>query len=90
VVAGLGLDGQPEAVGRRMDETGTVRSASGATLARIRVPDFGGGLDHVLAIRRSRLPDLLLAVVGADGVGLDGPAPQRPVTSRAKVSKALT
>jgi 2-polyprenyl-6-methoxyphenol hydroxylase-like FAD-dependent oxidoreductase len=46
-----------------MDETGTVRSASGATLARIRVPDFGGGLDHVLAIRRSRLHDLLLVAV---------------------------
>jgi 2-polyprenyl-6-methoxyphenol hydroxylase-like FAD-dependent oxidoreductase len=65
VLAGLGLDGQLAAAGHRLGAAGTVRSASGATLARIRVPDFGGGLDHVLAIRRSRLHDLLLAAVRA-------------------------
>jgi 2-polyprenyl-6-methoxyphenol hydroxylase-like FAD-dependent oxidoreductase len=65
VLAGLGLDGQLAGAGHRMGAAGMVRSASGATLARIQVPDFGGGLDHVLAIRRSRLHDLLLAAVRA-------------------------
>jgi 2-polyprenyl-6-methoxyphenol hydroxylase-like FAD-dependent oxidoreductase len=70
VVAGGAVGGMAAALllaraGHRMDATGTVRSASGATLARIRVPDFGGGLDHVLAIRRSRLHDLLAAAVRA-------------------------
>jgi 2-polyprenyl-6-methoxyphenol hydroxylase-like FAD-dependent oxidoreductase len=65
VLAGLGLDGQLDLAGHRMGAAGTVRSASGTTLARIRVPDFGGGLDHVLAIRRSRLHDLLLGAVRA-------------------------
>ena len=65
VLAGLGLDGQLDQAGHRMGAAGTVRSASGATLARIRVPDFGAGLDHVLAIRRSRLHDLLLGAVRA-------------------------
>jgi 2-polyprenyl-6-methoxyphenol hydroxylase-like FAD-dependent oxidoreductase len=65
VLAGLGLDGQLAAAGHRMGGAGMVRSASGATLARIRLPDFGGGLDHVLAIRRSRLHELLLAAVRA-------------------------
>jgi hypothetical protein len=141
VVAGGAVGGMAAALllaraGHRMDATGAVRSASGATLARIRVPDFGGGLDHVLAIRRSRLHDLLAAAVRAAhpavalrlgtevtgaapapgprpaagrrrrarlgpagpgrAAGGPGPAagrragPQRPVTSRAKVSKALT
>ena len=63
VLAGLGLDGELGQAGHRMAGTGAVRSASGAPLARVRVPDFGGGLDHVLAIRRSRLHELLLAAV---------------------------
>jgi 2-polyprenyl-6-methoxyphenol hydroxylase-like FAD-dependent oxidoreductase len=63
VLAGLGLDGQLEEAGHRMGGAGVVRSATGTPLAQVRVPDFGAGLDHVLALRRSRLHELLLAAV---------------------------
>jgi len=65
VLAGLGLDGQLERVGHRLGGAGAVRSASGAPLAEARVPDFGDGLDHVLAVRRSHLHELLLAAARA-------------------------
>jgi 2-polyprenyl-6-methoxyphenol hydroxylase-like FAD-dependent oxidoreductase len=84
VLAGLGLDPELGRAGHR-GGAGAVRSASGASLVELRVPDFGGGLDHALALRRSRLHELLLAAVRAahpavalrlgtevTGVGRDG------------------
>jgi len=42
-----------------------LRDAHGAVLLYPTVPDFGFGLDHVLAVRRSRLYGVLLAAVQA-------------------------
>jgi 2-polyprenyl-6-methoxyphenol hydroxylase-like FAD-dependent oxidoreductase len=65
VLAGLGLGGEVAGAGHRMGPVTTLRSAGGARLAEVRLPGFGDGLDQVLALRRSRLHELLLAAVRA-------------------------
>src|SRR4030095_13237392 len=39
----------------------TLRSPTGSRLADLSPPDYGPGLDHLLAVRRSRLQEILLA-----------------------------
>lgn len=69
VLAGLGLAGGLEHAGHRIDAT-TVHGGGGSPIARLAVPDFGPGLDHVLAVRRSLLQEMLLAAV-SDAPAID-------------------
>jgi 2-polyprenyl-6-methoxyphenol hydroxylase-like FAD-dependent oxidoreductase len=62
VLGGLGLTAALEEAGHRAG-VGAVRGADGRPIADLAVPDFGDGLDHVLALRRSRLHEILLAAV---------------------------
>jgi 2-polyprenyl-6-methoxyphenol hydroxylase-like FAD-dependent oxidoreductase len=62
VLTGLGVAGALERAGHRMTAS-TVHGAGRSPIARLTVPDFGGGLDHVLAVRRNLLYDVLLAAV---------------------------
>ena len=69
VLTGLGLDGPLRAVAHRMDGT-TIRTAAGRTVTTVGVPAFGEGLDHMLAVRRSLLHQVLLdAVRGESRIG---------------------
>ena len=69
VLGGLGLDGPLRAAGHRMDGA-TIRSAGGRTVTAIGVPAYGEGLDHMLAVRRSLLHEVLLdAVRGEPRIG---------------------
>ena len=69
VLGGLGLDGPLRAAGHRMDGA-TIRSAGGRTGTAIGVPAYGEGLDHMLAVRRSLLHEVLLdAVRGEPRIG---------------------
>lgn len=69
VLAGLGLADELEKAGHRVDAT-TVHGAGNTPIARLAVPDFGPGLDHVLAVRRGLLHEVLLAAV-ADAPAID-------------------
>ena len=62
VLAGLGLLPDVAAAGARIDRM-EVRNARGRALLTIAVPDFGGGLDHAIAVRRTDLHQPLLAAV---------------------------
>ncbi len=62
VLSGLGLADALERAGHRMTAS-AVHGAGRSPIARLAVPDFGGGLDHVLAVRRSVVYDVLLAAV---------------------------
>ncbi|HEX6675733.1 MAG TPA: NAD(P)/FAD-dependent oxidoreductase [Actinomycetes bacterium] len=62
VLGGLGLAAAVEAGGHRAG-VATVRGADGRPIAEVRVPDFGDGLDHALAVRRGHLHEVLLAAV---------------------------
>lgn len=62
VLGGLGLAEPLEDAGHRMSAS-TVRGQGGSPIATLAVPDFGAGLDHVLAVRRELLHDVLLAAV---------------------------
>lgn len=65
VLYGLGLE-EPL---RRLATTvraGMVADAAGRPILHTTVPDFGGGLDHMLAIRRSHLQTVLLDAVAAE------------------------
>ena len=65
VLYGLGLR---DALRRRAVESRHVNVADGAgrMLLASTVPDFGGGYDHVLVVRRSHLQSVLLDAVAAD------------------------
>ncbi|HWM04092.1 MAG TPA: NAD(P)/FAD-dependent oxidoreductase [Actinophytocola sp.] len=65
VLTGLGLAEQLEQVGHRV-RASTVRGSGRSPIATLAVPDFGAGLDHVLAVRRSLLHEVLLAAVTAE------------------------
>lgn len=63
VLRALGLGGELERGAYRLTDGLALRDASGAVLLRPAAPDFGFGLDHVLAVRRSHLYGVLLAAV---------------------------
>lgn len=63
VLRALGVGGELERGARRLGDGLALRDASGAVLLRPAVPDFGFGLDHVLAVRRGHLFGVLLAAV---------------------------
>src|SRR4051794_18833021 len=65
VLGGLGLDEALRADGFLSDGV-PVRAADGRVLSSLRVPDFGPGLDRVLAVRRSAVHEVLLAAVHAE------------------------
>jgi cation diffusion facilitator CzcD-associated flavoprotein CzcO len=52
VLTALGLREQLQSAGHVM-RTSVIRNARGTQLLATATPDFGGGLDHVLALRRS-------------------------------------
>jgi 2-polyprenyl-6-methoxyphenol hydroxylase-like FAD-dependent oxidoreductase len=64
VLDGLGIGGEVRAAGHRLTAA-TLRSPTGSRLADLSPPDYGPGLDHLLAVRRSRLQEILLAAVDA-------------------------
>src|SRR3712207_7626001 len=53
VLGGLRLDGSLRDTGHALTAT-SVRGPDGAAISTPRVPDFGPGLDHVVAVRRDR------------------------------------
>jgi 2-polyprenyl-6-methoxyphenol hydroxylase-like FAD-dependent oxidoreductase len=63
VLHGLGLSGELERDAHRLPEGLALRDAGGEVLLRPAVPDFGFGLDHVLAVRRSHLYGTLLTAI---------------------------
>ncbi len=62
VLTGLGLADALERSGHRMTVY-AVHGAGQSPIATVAVPDFGAGLDHVLAVRHSVVHDVLLAAV---------------------------
>jgi 2-polyprenyl-6-methoxyphenol hydroxylase-like FAD-dependent oxidoreductase len=64
VLYGLGLR---DALRRRATESrgGKVADGAGRVLLTSAIPDFGGGYDHVLILRRSHLHEVLLGAVAA-------------------------
>ncbi|MCW5890583.1 MAG: FAD-dependent monooxygenase [bacterium] len=68
VLYGLGLEASLRNVGTVL-RAGAVMDAAGRPILHTTVPDFGEGLDHLLAIRRSHLQTALLdAVAAAPGI----------------------
>jgi 2-polyprenyl-6-methoxyphenol hydroxylase-like FAD-dependent oxidoreductase len=66
ILSGLGLLAEMERVASRIDRL-QVRNASGAALLTARMPNFGDGLDHAIAVRRTQLHELLLDAVNGEG-----------------------
>jgi 2-polyprenyl-6-methoxyphenol hydroxylase-like FAD-dependent oxidoreductase len=64
VLGGLGLAEPLEKTGHRIGAS-TVYGADGFPIASLAVPDFGG-IDHVLAVRRALLHEVLLTAVAAE------------------------
>jgi 2-polyprenyl-6-methoxyphenol hydroxylase-like FAD-dependent oxidoreductase len=64
VLGGLGLGEALSRAGRRAGVS-TVRRPDGTPIVSVATPDFGPGLDHVLALRRSDLVAALLDAVAA-------------------------
>ena len=64
VLASLSLAEELNASGHRMPG-GVVRSASGRAISTVTVRDYGPGFGHVLAVRRSRLMQVLVEAVTA-------------------------
>ncbi len=64
VLYGLGLG---DALRRcaHVSSAGSIRDERGRTILHVPVPDFGAGLDHVLAVRRSHLTGVLADAVAA-------------------------
>jgi 2-polyprenyl-6-methoxyphenol hydroxylase-like FAD-dependent oxidoreductase len=62
VLDGLGVGAQIRTAGHPL-ATATLRSPTGSRLADLSPPDYGPGLDHLLAVRRSQLQEILLAAV---------------------------
>jgi 2-polyprenyl-6-methoxyphenol hydroxylase-like FAD-dependent oxidoreductase len=70
VLDGLSLSANLHTHGHRLTNT-VVRTAAGDRIVNATVPDFGPGLDHVLAVRRSRLlADLLHAAQATPTINL--------------------
>lgn len=70
VLAGLSLADELNASGHRMC-SGAVRSASGRAISTMTVHDHGPGFGHVLALRRSRLMQVLVdAITAHDGIAV--------------------
>jgi 2-polyprenyl-6-methoxyphenol hydroxylase-like FAD-dependent oxidoreductase len=69
VLTALGLAEQLRSAGHVM-RTSSVRNARGRQLLKIATPDFGVGLDHVLALRRSALQEVLREAV-QDSPGIE-------------------
>jgi 2-polyprenyl-6-methoxyphenol hydroxylase-like FAD-dependent oxidoreductase len=68
VLTRLGLLPSVARAGARIDRM-DIRNASGQVLLTTNMPDFGGGLDHAIAVRRTDLHQLLLdAVLGGGSV----------------------
>lgn len=68
VLTALGLGEALEAAGCR-PRTSTLRNARGATIADLAPPETGRSWDHLLALRRSSLHQILIdAVVGRSGI----------------------
>jgi 2-polyprenyl-6-methoxyphenol hydroxylase-like FAD-dependent oxidoreductase len=65
VLRALGLGGELERGGCRLADGIALRGGGGALLLGLSMPDFGSGLDHVLAVRRSHLYGVLLAAARA-------------------------
>ncbi|MET0863415.1 MAG: NAD(P)/FAD-dependent oxidoreductase [Nakamurella sp.] len=65
VLKGLELDGTLKSSGFAADG-GSVHGADGRVISRIATPDYGTGLDHVVAIRRSMLYSAMLTAVRSD------------------------
>jgi 2-polyprenyl-6-methoxyphenol hydroxylase-like FAD-dependent oxidoreductase len=66
VLARLGLLPSVERVGARIERM-DIRNAGGRVLLTTQMPDFGGGFDHAIAVRRTQLHQLLLDAVNAEG-----------------------
>jgi 2-polyprenyl-6-methoxyphenol hydroxylase-like FAD-dependent oxidoreductase len=66
VLARLGLLASVEGVGAGIDRV-DIRNAGGRVLLTAKMPDFGGGLDHAIAVRRTQLHRLLLDAVNEEG-----------------------
>ena len=62
VLARLGLLPGLVAVGGRIDRM-DIRNGSGRVLLTTKMPNFGGGLDHAIAVRRTDLHQLMLTAV---------------------------
>lgn len=62
----LGVRPAVEQIGSRIDRM-WIRNAAGTPLLTAVVPDFGDGLDHALAVRRTELHQLQLDAVLAEG-----------------------
>lgn len=69
VLQGLGLGDAVTRVGVRA-QGGSVRNAAGAVISTVAVPNYGAGLDHVVAVRRAALYSALLTAV-RDEPGID-------------------
>ena len=64
VLEKLGLLSVLQREGSRIDQV-AIRNPRGSALMMAAMPDFGGGLDHALAVRRSQLHSVLLGAVEA-------------------------
>jgi 2-polyprenyl-6-methoxyphenol hydroxylase-like FAD-dependent oxidoreductase len=69
VLTALGLREQLRSAGHVM-RTSVIRNARGRRLLATATPDFGGGLDYVLALRRSALQEVLREAV-RDSPGIE-------------------
>jgi 2-polyprenyl-6-methoxyphenol hydroxylase-like FAD-dependent oxidoreductase len=65
VLRALGLGEELERGAHRLSDGLALRDAAGTVLVHPALPDFGLGLDHALAVRRSHLYGVLLAAVEA-------------------------
>ncbi|WP_448628478.1 FAD-dependent oxidoreductase [Geodermatophilus sp. URMC 64] len=66
VLSGLGVDGPLRTGGYATADGVPVRTTDDRPLSSLHVPDFGPGLDTMLAVRRSALHEVLLAAVRAE------------------------
>ncbi|HEX2362672.1 MAG TPA: NAD(P)/FAD-dependent oxidoreductase [Jiangellaceae bacterium] len=64
VLAALSLADTLNASGHRMSD-GAIRSVSGRPITTVAIRDYGPGFGHVLAVRRSRLMEVLVEAVDA-------------------------
>ena len=62
VLSALGMDGPLRAAGHAV-AAASVRGPTGTPVSTLRVPDFGDGLDRMLAVRRSVLHEVLFGAV---------------------------
>jgi salicylate hydroxylase len=94
VLGGLGLDEPLHRAGRRVEAV-MVRGPDGRAITELAVPDFGAGLDHHLAVRRSALHTALLDAVAADGriacrLGVEAVSADRCGTVEVATGRRLT